>query len=74
MDPEKCLAQKIQFTRKGRSANIGQPRYYQLNVGVNPPRICLDLWTQKILWPKKFSLQGKPTGGGIALGFGEAYL
>ena len=53
---------------------LGQWSQYLHSVGVNPLGICPDLWTQKSVWPGKFSLQGKSAGGGIALGFGDADL
>ena len=51
-------------------SGLGQWSQYLYNARVKPLGICLDLWTQKSVWPEKFSLQGKPAEGGLALGFG----
>ena len=68
MDPGKCFAQKIQFARetnrrrasakvwKGRSADLRQPRDYQLSVGGEMRSEWPDLQTLV----KKFQKKSNP--------------
>ena len=53
---------------------IGQWSQYQHNVSVNPPGIHPDLWTQKIVGPKKLMYRKNQLNGRLALGLGKTDL
>ena len=54
------IGQKRASARVGDQCllGLGQWSQYLPSVGVNPPGICPDLWTQKSVWPENSVCRG----------------